>query len=191
MRARRTCDTRRIESGGPSVGGDASFSLGLHDVAWVDAQGLFGVRQAWCFTPRNGPAHDEPRARAGRADACAALRRHGALRQACPERRRRAQGERGFSASAGRRQLPGMLMGNKTLAVREHPRPQPSPACGRGGQELLPLPLAGEGGGEGRRTTTGLVSPRTPGAHGDWNALKPMWLRHFVLPLAVLSTLRS
>ena len=29
---------------------------------------------------------------------------------------------------------------------------------------MLPLPLAGEGGGEGRRTTTGIVSPRTPDA---------------------------
>ena len=40
----------------------------------------------------------------------------------------------------------------------------PSPACGRVGQESLPLPLAGEGGGEGCRTTTGIVSPRTPDA---------------------------
>ena len=68
-------------------------------------------------------------------------------------------------------------------------RPQPSPASGRGDRALLPLPQAGEGvghcsisrkrergsgiapspacgrgRGEGRRTTTGLVSPRTPGA---------------------------
>ena len=39
----------------------------------------------------------------------------------------------------------------------------PSPS-GRGFFVVLPLPHAGEGGGEGRRTTTGLVSPRTPGA---------------------------
>ena len=76
----------------------------------------------------------------------------------------------------------------------------PSSAIGRRGRALLPLPLAGEGGGrsgafephaasplsgpglqagtrtasEGRRTTTGLVSPRTPGAarRRPWRALK-------------------
>ena len=51
-----TFDTYRIESSGQSVGGDASFYLSLRDVAWVDAQGLFVVRQEWRFTPRSGPA---------------------------------------------------------------------------------------------------------------------------------------
>ncbi len=41
---------------------------------------------------------------------------------------------------------------NKGKLLRSRPSPQPSPAGGRGGLELLPLPRAGEGWGEGAFT---------------------------------------
>ena len=53
--------------------------------------------------------------------------------------------------------------------LRPHPSPQPSPAYGRGGKkaapELLPLPHAGEGGGEGPQNPilTGLIKLLEPG----------------------------
>ena len=49
-----TFDTYRIEATGRAVG-DAGFYLGLRDVAWVDAQGLFVVKEEWRFDPRSGP----------------------------------------------------------------------------------------------------------------------------------------
>ena len=93
-----------------------------------------------------------------------------------------------FSTNAGRQSGSGMLSRSKIMAVRGHPHPNPlqgplgasswplagkgadmlplpfPPASGRRGGALLPLPHAGEGWGEGSRTTNTVVSPRTPGA---------------------------
>jgi uncharacterized caspase-like protein len=49
-----TFDTYRIDARGQSVG-EAGFYLGLFGIVWVDAQGLFVVREEWRFSPRSGP----------------------------------------------------------------------------------------------------------------------------------------
>jgi uncharacterized caspase-like protein len=47
-------DTYRIESRGQAVG-DGGYYLRLSDLTWVDAQGLFVVKNEWRFDPRSGP----------------------------------------------------------------------------------------------------------------------------------------
>ena len=69
-----------------------------------------------------------------------------------------------FSANAGRRQGPGVLMRNKTFAAREHPHPNPLPQAGEGAGHCSLSRLRERAGVRVVDQQSPSVSLRTPGA---------------------------